>query len=107
MLNMLNLPCVKSMAATIDQDQKMPPNQHLQFARVCGNLATLNAVTKPSYVCSRVGVQTNVVHQWAGQWGMSRVVKDQSEGAQLQGSDGQRLDYLCGESLELKPTQQN
>ena len=104
MLNSMNLPCVKSMAAKLDQDQKMPPNPHLQLARVCGNLATLNKVTKPSYICSRVGVQTDVVQlctRQASQWGMSRVPRqgskgpiDQSEGARQQSADGQRLEYL-------------
>ena len=104
MLNLMNLPCLKSMAAKLDKDQKMPPDPHLQLARVCGNLATVNKVSKPSYICRRVGVQTDVVLQCtrqASQWGMSRVPRqgskgpiDQSEGARQQSADGQRLEYL-------------
>ena len=69
MLNLKNLPCVKSMAAKLDQDQKQPPNPHLQLARVCGNLATVNKVTKPSYNCSRVGVKNQIVPRWTGPMG--------------------------------------
>ena len=92
MVNLKNLPCVKSMAAKFDRDQKQPPYPQLRLARVCGNLATLNKVTKPSYICSRVGVQNQIVPQWTGpasQWGVSKVPRpesirpiDQSEGAQ-------------------------
>ena len=106
MLNMLNLPCVKSMAARIDLEQKMPPNQHFKFARVCGNLARENEVTKPPSICSSFGVQTNIVPQWtrsAGQWGMSRALMDQSEGVGQERPDGQRLEYPCEESFKLKP----
>jgi hypothetical protein len=102
MLNLKNLPCVKSMAAKLDQDQKQPPNPQLRLARVCGNLATVNQVTKPSYICSRVGVQNQIVPQWTGpasQWGVSKVPRpgsigpiDQSEGAQQQIAGGRKPD---------------
>ena len=102
MLNSMNLPCVKSMAAKLDQDQKQPPNPQLRLVRVCGNLATVNQVTKPSYICSRVGVQNQIVPQWTGpasQWGVSKVPRpesirpiDQSEGAQQQIAGGRKPD---------------
>ena len=103
-LNLMNLPCVKSMAAKLDQDQTQPPDHYIQPARVCGNLANLSKITKPTYVSSSVGVQSRVVQQWTGppsQWGESRGTRqgstvpiDQSEQARQQRAGGQKPDCL-------------
>ena len=103
-LSLMNLPCMKSMAAKLDQDRTKPPDHFIQLARVCGNLAKLNKITKPTYVSSSVGVQSRVVQQWTGppsQWGESRGTRqgstepiDQSGQAWQQRAGGQKSDCL-------------
>ena len=93
-LNLMNLPCVKSMAAQLNQDKQQPPYLSLHSARVCGKLASVNKITKPSFIFSSVGVQNQVVQQWTGpfnQWEESRGLRqgsilpiDQSEQARYQ-----------------------
>ena len=103
-LKLLSLPCVKSMAAKIDRDQTKPPNPFIEPARVCGNLAKIIKITKPSYVCSSIGAQNQVVQQWTrppNQWGESRGTRqgstlpiNQSEQERQQRAGGQKADCL-------------
>ena len=74
-LDLMNLPCVKCMAAQLNPDKEQPLYPYLHSARVFGKLANVNKISKPSYIFSSAGVQNQVVQQWTGQpnqWEESR-----------------------------------
>ena len=88
---------------------------YLHSARVCGQLATVNKITKPSHVFSSAGVQNRIVHQRTGpanQWEESRGTRqgstqpiDQSEQERHQRAAGQKPDRLWRKVWRiLKPT---